>query len=74
MFNYKFELITGPMSCGKTEELLRRLRRAAIAGKKIKVFSLFFYPKSVLKPGLTETGGYDTINPKSEKGVAVWSL
>ena len=27
------------MSCGKTEELLRRLRRASIAGKKIKVFS-----------------------------------
>lgn len=27
------------MSCGKTEELLRRLRRAVIAGKKIKVFS-----------------------------------
>ncbi len=39
MYNYKFEIITGPMSCGKTEELLRRLRRAAIAGKKIKVFS-----------------------------------
>ena len=36
---YCFELITGPMSCGKTEELLRRLRRASIAGKKIKVFS-----------------------------------
>lgn len=27
------------MSCGKTEELLRRLKRAVIAGKKIKVFS-----------------------------------
>jgi len=39
LFNYKFELITGPMSCGKTEELLRRLRRVTIAGKKIKVFS-----------------------------------
>ncbi|MCQ2958113.1 MAG: thymidine kinase [Candidatus Gastranaerophilales bacterium] len=39
MFNYRFELITGPMSCGKTEELLRRIRRAVIAGKKIKVFS-----------------------------------
>ena len=39
MFNYKFELITGPMSCGKTEELLRRLRRVTLAGKKIKVFS-----------------------------------
>ena len=39
MYNYRFELITGPMSCGKTEELLRRLRRATIAGRKIKVFS-----------------------------------
>jgi len=39
LYNYRFELITGPMSCGKTEELLRRLRRATIAGKKIKVFS-----------------------------------
>jgi thymidine kinase len=27
------------MSCGKTEELLRRLKRAIIANKKIKVFS-----------------------------------
>ncbi|MEW5821595.1 MAG: thymidine kinase [Cyanobacteriota bacterium] len=34
-----FELIAGPMSCGKTEELLRRLRRAKIANKKVKIFS-----------------------------------
>jgi len=27
------------MSCGKTEELIRRLRRALIANKKVKVFS-----------------------------------
>lgn len=36
---YSFELITGPMSCGKTEELLRRVRRAIIAKKKVKVIS-----------------------------------
>ena len=36
---YDFELITGPMSCGKTEELLRRIRRAIIAKKKVKVIS-----------------------------------
>ena len=35
----RFELITGPMSCGKTEELLRRIRRAIIAKKKVKVIS-----------------------------------
>lgn len=39
MDGYSFELITGPMSCGKTEELLRRIRRCVIAKKKIKVFS-----------------------------------
>lgn len=39
MENFKFELITGPMSCGKTEELLRRLKRALIANKNVKVFS-----------------------------------
>lgn len=39
MQGYSFELITGPMSCGKTEELLRRIRRAIIAKKKVKVVS-----------------------------------
>ena len=39
MNGYSFELITGPMSCGKTEELLRRIRRCEIAKKNIKVFS-----------------------------------
>ena len=39
MSGYSFELITGPMSCGKTEELLRRIRRCIIAKKKIKIFS-----------------------------------
>lgn len=39
MLRYRFELITGPMSCGKTEELLRRLTRARIANKKVKIFS-----------------------------------
>lgn len=39
MDGYSFELITGPMSCGKTEELLRRVRRCIIAQKKVKVVS-----------------------------------
>lgn len=39
MQGYCFELITGPMSCGKTEELLRRIRRSIIARKKVKVVS-----------------------------------
>ncbi|MEA4811065.1 MAG: thymidine kinase [Anaerolineaceae bacterium] len=32
------EVITGSMFCGKTEELIRRLRRAMIAKQKIQVF------------------------------------
>ena len=36
---YTFEIITGPMSCGKTEELLRRVKRCIIAQKKVKVIS-----------------------------------
>ncbi len=39
MQGYCFEIITGPMSCGKTEELLRRVRRCIIAKKKVKVIS-----------------------------------
>ncbi len=39
MSGYSFELITGPMSCGKTEELLRRVRRCIIAKKKVIVIS-----------------------------------
>ena len=39
MQGYCFEIITGPMSCGKTEELLRRIRRCIIAKKKVKVIS-----------------------------------
>ena len=39
MNGYIFELITGPMGCGKTEELLRRIRRSVIARRNIKVFS-----------------------------------
>ena len=36
---YTFEIITGPMSCGKTEELLRRVKRCIIAQKRVKVIS-----------------------------------
>ena len=32
------EVITGPMYCGKSEELIRRLRRVKIAKQKVKVF------------------------------------
>ena len=34
----RIELICGSMFCGKTEELIRRVRRAIIARQKVKVF------------------------------------
>lgn len=36
--NGYLEVIAGPMFCGKTEELIRQVRRAAIARKHIQVF------------------------------------
>lgn len=39
MSKFLFEMIAGPMSCGKTEELLRRIKRAIIAQKRVKIFS-----------------------------------
>ena len=35
----RLEVIAGPMFAGKTEELIRRVRRAAIAGRRVQVFS-----------------------------------
>lgn len=32
------EVIAGPMYCGKTEELIRQVKRAAIAQKRVQVF------------------------------------
>jgi thymidine kinase len=37
-FSGRVEVIAGPMFSGKTEELIRRLRRAEIAQQKIQVF------------------------------------
>jgi len=36
--NGSLEVITGSMFCGKTDELIRRLRRARIARQKVQVF------------------------------------
>lgn len=36
--NGSVEVITGSMFCGKTDEMIRRLRRATIARQKVQVF------------------------------------
>lgn len=50
------EVICGSMFCGKTDELIRRLRRAAIARQKIQVF----------KPAIDER--YERIKVTSHAG------
>jgi thymidine kinase len=35
----RIEVVCGPMFAGKTEELLRRVRRAVIAGRRVVVFN-----------------------------------
>jgi thymidine kinase len=35
----RLEVVCGPMFAGKTEELLRRVRRAVIAGRRVVVFT-----------------------------------
>lgn len=48
----RLEVITGPMFCGKTDELIRRLRRATIARQNVVVFKPGFdlrYEKEKVK-------------------------
>lgn len=52
------EVITGSMFCGKTDEMIRRLRRAVIAKQKIQVF----------KPAIDDR--YDEIKVVSHAGSA----
>ncbi len=52
------EVITGSMFCGKSEELIRRLRRATIAKQKVQVF----------KPEIDKR--YDVVKVVSHSGSA----
>lgn len=56
----RIEVICGSMFCGKTEELIRRVRRAIIAGQKIKVF----------KPSLDHRYGIQNITSHTGQTIA----
>lgn len=49
------EVICGPMFSGKTEELIRRMRRAQIAGQKVEIFK----PSSDVRYDETEVVSHD---------------
>jgi len=55
----KVEVICGSMFCGKTEELIRRVRRAIIAKQEVQVF----------KPGLDDRYSAEYINSHSGQKV-----
>lgn len=55
----RIEVICGSMFCGKTEELIRRVRRAIIARQKVKVF----------KPALDDRYGIQSITSHTGQSV-----
>lgn len=56
----RIEVICGSMFCGKTEELIRRVRRAVIAKQKVQVF----------KPGLDHRYSVEHVNSHSGQKIA----
>ena len=56
------EVITGSMFCGKTDELIRRLRRATIARQKVQVFKPALDDRYALEKVTSHAGGeYDAL-------------
>lgn len=51
------EVITGSMFCGKTDELIRRLRRARIARQKIQVFKPAIDDRYAVEKVTSHAGG-----------------
>ncbi len=51
------EVITGSMFCGKTDELIRRLRRATIARQKIQVFKPIIDVRYSIEKVTSHAGG-----------------
>ena len=56
------EVVCGSMFCGKTEELLRRIRRAAIARQQIQVFK----PAIDYRYGVTRVASHNGLGWESE--------
>jgi thymidine kinase len=61
------EVIAGPMFSGKTEELLRRLRRAEIAKQRVQVFKpridTRYHASDVVSHDATRTGAVPVVSP-----------
>ncbi len=60
------EVITGSMFCGKTDELIRRLRRAAIAKQKVQVFKPAIDTRYAVEKVTSHAGSEFEAKPISE--------
>ena len=64
------EVITGSMFCGKTDELIRRLRRATIARQKVQVFKPVIDNRYSVEKVTSHAGGeYDAIPIQAAKDI-----
>lgn len=60
------EVVTGSMFCGKTDELIRRLRRATIARQKVQVFKPALDDRYALEKVTSHAGSeYDALPIRS---------
>ncbi len=64
------EVITGSMFCGKTDELIRRLRRATIARQKVQVFKPVIDNRYNIEKVTSHAGGeYEALPISSASGI-----
>ena len=67
------EVVTGSMFCGKTDELIRRLRRATIARQKVQVFKPMIDNRYSIEKVTSHAGGeFDAKPIQSAKEILVW--
>ena len=62
------EVITGSMFCGKTDELIRRLRRATIARQKVQVFKPAIDNRYALEKVTSHAGSEYAARPVRKAG------
>src|SRR5512137_2658282 len=68
------EVITGSMFCGKTDELIRRLRRATIARQKVQVFKPVIDNRYALEKVTSHAGSEYAARPVPNAGAILGAL
>jgi thymidine kinase len=67
------EVVTGSMFCGKTDELIRRLRRATIARQKVQVFKPVIDDRYSVEKVRSHAGGeFDAKPIQSASEILEW--